>query len=63
MQQLYILFCSHIGLQLSPRLVDGDDPHMRIGAITVVEIIAVPRANCLSLLSTHTLTLAGYRSC
>ena len=52
--------CSRIGLQLSPRLVDGDDPQMRIGAIiTVVEIIAVPQANCLSLLSTHTLTLCG----
>jgi len=57
MQQLYILFCSHIGLQLSPRLVEGDDPQMRIGAITVLEIIAVPQANCL--LSTHTLTLCG----
>jgi len=37
MQQLYILFCLLIGLQLSPRLADGDDPQMRIGAITVAE--------------------------
>jgi len=59
MQQLYILFCSRIGLQLSHRLVDGDEPQMRIGAITVVEIIAVPQANCLSVLSTHILTLCG----
>jgi len=51
--------CLHIGLQLSPRLVDGDEPQMRIGAITVVEIIAVPQANCLSFLSTHTLPLCG----
>jgi len=30
MQQLYILFCLRIVLQLSHRLVDGDEPQMHI---------------------------------
>jgi len=62
MQQPYILFCLHTGLQLSHRLADRDEPQMLIRRDNCFQNnIAVTRAYCLSSFMHQ--RYAGCRGC